>query len=131
VSDWDRFVKRAADRFERGVRLHVVQELRCAAVSPTSGRRCTREWKHRGEHERRRRSGSVIELWPRAADDDQAPATATYAELLDHLDDLIGLARAYGIGRIVAVLTRARAELQYGPPGQPKRKRGTRPTLLR
>lgn len=131
MSDWQRFADRAARQFERGVRLHMVDELRCAARSQLSGRRCTREWKHQGAHERRRRSGSVIEVWPRFAGDDAPAPAPSYMELLEHLDDLIDLARVEGFGRIVAVLSRARGELTHGPAGEPRRRRGARPPLLR
>lgn len=129
--DWLRFVERGRGAQRAVDRLLVVAELRCFARSPASGRQCTREWKHKGDCERRRRSGAVVETWNAAARDEPAPTTTRYMELLDHVDDLIALARAEGIGRIVAVLSRARAELQYGPAGCARRRRGTRPPLLR
>jgi hypothetical protein len=130
MSDWQRFRDRAPRPLtvERG--RHLARELQCGALSPASGKRCTREYRHKEQHERRRRSGGVIELWPRVDGDDAQLPAATFAELLDHLDDLIALARVEGFGRIVGVLTRASSELKYGPPGGPRRRRGTRPRLL-
>lgn len=85
----------------------------CYARSPRSGLRCTRERRHNGEHERRRRSGQLLELWERVAGDDHSGPGATLGELLGHLEDLIALAKSEGYGRFVGILERAHREAKY------------------
>jgi len=99
----------------------------CAVRSPATARRCTLKRRHDGPHERRRRSGALIEVWPRVASDDDAGAGMTYTELLEHLRDLIELARSEGFGRFVGVLERARHELMPRAErrARPRRPRGT------
>lgn len=95
----------------------------CTVRSVVTARRCTRERRHVGDHERRSRGGALLESWPRVDGDDGAGAGATYGELLEHLNDLIDLARAEGFGRFVGVLSNARRELARGRGARGARRR--------
>jgi hypothetical protein len=89
----------------------VSRATRCRARSPATARRCTLAIHHPTAHERRGRSGRLLESWPRSASDDDFQSACTTAELVAHLSDLIDLAKAEGFGVIVGVLERARREI--------------------
>jgi len=102
---------------------------RCRVTSPATARRCTQAIHHATDHERRGRSGGLLERWPRQASDDDAAAVCTSAELLEHLSDLIDLAKHEGFGRIVGALERAKREICGVTYGNRKRRRA-RPDQL-
>lgn len=104
----------------------MISPRRCQSRSPATARRCTLADRHTAAHERRRRSGGLIEEWARSSADADHSAVCTLAELLEHLSDLIELARHAGQGRMVGSLVRAEREIRglifKGP-----RRRGARP----
>jgi hypothetical protein len=102
----------------------------CYARSPRSGLRCTRERRHAGEHERRRRSGDLLELWDRVDGDDQSGPGATLGELLGHLEDLIALSKSEGYGRFVGILERAYREAKHIRRRPRPTRPGTRPLFF-
>jgi len=96
---------------------------RCAVRSAATARRCTLSAAHVGPHQRRSRSGRLLEEWPRTANDADHVQVCTKAELIDHLDDLIDLAKWEGFGIFVGALLRARREIAGGIYAPRKRKR--------
>lgn len=84
------------------------QRARCRVKSPATARRCTLGTFHASDHERRSRSGRLLEQWPRAASDADHQPTCTSAELIGHLSDLIELAKWEGFGAMVGELERAK-----------------------
>lgn len=85
---------------------------RCSSRSPATARRCTLRVNHQTDHERRRRSGGLLEQWPRTAADADHRDALTAAELLEHLRDLIELAKNEGFGAMVGSLERADREIR-------------------
>lgn len=85
---------------------------RCRVASPATGRRCTVANHHTIAHERRGRSGRLLETWPRAATDADHQTVCSSAELLEHLRDLIEHAKHEGFGAIAGALTHAEREIR-------------------
>jgi hypothetical protein len=102
---------------------------RCRCTSPATARRCTLTGAHTSDHERRRRSGGLLETWPRTPADADHQAACTSADLIGHLSDLIDLAKWEGYGAIVGALERAKREI-CGFTYQRRRGRRSRPPSL-
>lgn len=106
-----------------------MMRTRCRSTSPATARRCTLTSGHTAPHERRGRSGRLLEEWPRAATDADHQTVCTSAELIDHLSDLIDLAKWEGFGAIVGALERAKREIA-GVVYQRRKRRRARPDGL-
>jgi len=102
---------------------------RCVSRSPATARRCTLRTGHHTAHERRGRSGRLLEQWPRTVNDADHEHACTSAELIGHLTDLIQLAKWEGFGAIVGALERAKREI-CGITYQRSKRRRARPDPL-
>jgi len=101
----------------------MIDRGRCHARSAATARRCTLRAGHPTNHERRSRSGRLLEEWPRTPNDADHAVACSKAELIGHLDDLIDLAKYEGFGIFVGALLRARREIAGNIAHRGKRRR--------
>lgn len=130
MSKLDRWFERLPAARERFAGNVTGQKGRCPIRSSATGRRCTLARHHTTSHERRSRSGRLLEEWARTADDTDHVATCTSAELIAHLNDLIDLAKWEGYGAIVGALERAKREITGFTYSRPRRGRRRPPSLF-
>lgn len=81
----------------------------CAARAPELDVPCDLRRGHDGEHQHTTLQGEVIYAWPPDSLDPIGEDGPTLDEFLEHLDDLVALARVEGFGLFAALLAKQQA----------------------